>query len=103
LAEGNEPGAMDGAGPAAPKATLEPNPAGVAAAEFIVTTLENNGVRCWIAPREVKAGALYADAIVRAIGDAKALVLVLSENSVAEEVAANLSGWNPPRLDRMEE
>ena len=38
---------------------------------------------CWIAPRDVKAGALYAEAIVRAISDAKALVLVLSENSVA--------------------
>jgi TolB-like protein/Flp pilus assembly protein TadD len=38
---------------------------------------------CWIAPRDVNAGALYAEAIVRAIGDAKALVLLLSANSVA--------------------
>ncbi len=37
----------------------------------------------WIAPRDVKPGALYADAIMRAITNAKALVLVLSESSNA--------------------
>ena len=55
----------------------------VAVADAIVATLEGHGVACWIAPRDVQAGALYADAIVRAISGAKALVLVLSENSVA--------------------
>jgi TolB-like protein/Tfp pilus assembly protein PilF len=54
-----------------------------AVADALVEALERHGVACWIAPRDVKAGALYADAIVRAISDAKALVLVLSENSVA--------------------
>jgi TolB-like protein/cytochrome c-type biogenesis protein CcmH/NrfG len=52
-------------------------------AATVVETLERHGVACWIAPRDVKAGALYADAIVRAISGAKALILVLSENSVA--------------------
>jgi TolB-like protein len=55
----------------------------VAVADTVVATLERRGLACWIAPRDVKAGALYADAIVRAIGDAKALVLVLSGHSVA--------------------
>jgi TolB-like protein len=55
----------------------------VAVADAVVAALERHGVASWIAPRDVKAGALYADAIVRAISDAKALVLVLSENSVA--------------------
>jgi adenylate cyclase len=55
----------------------------VAVADAVVATLERHGVACWIAPRDVKAGALYAEAIVRAISDAKALVLVLSESSVA--------------------
>jgi TolB-like protein/Flp pilus assembly protein TadD len=55
----------------------------VAFADTVVATLEGHGVACWIAPRDVKAGALYADAIVRAISGAKALVVVLSENSVA--------------------
>ena len=48
----------------------------------LVAALERHGVVCWIAPRDVKAGAVYADAIVRAISDAEALVLVLSANSV---------------------
>jgi TolB-like protein/tetratricopeptide (TPR) repeat protein len=55
----------------------------VAVAEAVVMNLERHGVACWIAPRDVKAGALYADAIVRAISGAKALLLVLSESSVA--------------------
>ena len=55
----------------------------VAIADAVVATLERHGVACWIAPRDVKAGALYAEAIVRAISSAKALVLVLSESSVA--------------------
>jgi hypothetical protein len=55
----------------------------VAVADAIVGTLERHGVACWIAPRDVKPGAVYADAIVRAIAAAPALVLVLSQNSVA--------------------
>ncbi len=51
-------------------------------ADALVELLERNGIPCWIAPRDVKAGALYADAIVRAISNAKALVLVLSESAV---------------------
>jgi TolB-like protein/lipoprotein NlpI len=49
----------------------------------LVEALEQNGVKCWIAPRDVKAGAQYADAIVRAISGAKAVVLVLSESAAA--------------------
>jgi TolB-like protein len=55
----------------------------VATADAVVDTLERHGVFCWVAPRDVKAGALYADAIVRAISGAPALVLVLSEHAVA--------------------
>jgi TolB-like protein/Flp pilus assembly protein TadD len=54
-----------------------------AVAAALVEALEQNGIACWIAPRDVKAGALYADAIVRAISSAKAFVLVLSENAIA--------------------
>ena len=45
--------------------------------------LESHGVSCWMAPRDVKPGTVYADAIVRAINDATALVLVLSANAMA--------------------
>ena len=54
-----------------------------AVAGSLVEALERHGVGCWIAPRDVKAGALYADAIVRAISGAKAIVLVLSESAIA--------------------
>ena len=54
-----------------------------AVAGALVEALERHGVGCWIAPRDVKAGALYADAIVRAISGAKAFVLVLSESAIA--------------------
>jgi hypothetical protein len=36
----------------------------VAAANSIVEHLEQIGLKCWIAPRDVKPGAQYADAIV---------------------------------------
>src|SRR5882762_2710893 len=49
----------------------------------LVEVLERHGVACWIAPRDVKAGAQYADAIVRAISIAKTFVLVLSESAIA--------------------
>jgi adenylate cyclase len=54
-----------------------------AAAESICAALEHSDITCWIAPRDVKPGALYADAIVRAIAGAKAFVLVLSESAIA--------------------
>src|SRR6202795_1048310 len=47
--------------------------------------LESHGVACWMAPRDVKPGSVYADAIVRAINEATALVLVLSGAAMASE------------------
>src|ERR1700693_5591328 len=54
----------------------------VAVANSVVEHLERQGIKCWIAPRDVKPGAQYADAIVRAINEAKTLVLVLSQSAV---------------------
>jgi Tol biopolymer transport system component len=45
--------------------------------------LESRGVNCWIAPRNVKPGAQYADAIVRAINEATAVVVVMSASAMA--------------------
>jgi TolB-like protein len=53
-----------------------------AVADAVVGALERAGLKCWIAPRDVRAGAQYADAIVRALSGAKAMVLVLSANAV---------------------
>jgi hypothetical protein len=57
-------------------------------ANHVCQFLESHDVRCWMAPRDVKPGAAYADAIVRAINEASALVLVLREfGSVQHRVA----------------
>jgi TolB-like protein len=54
-----------------------------AVATTLVEELERHEISCWIAPRDVKPGALYADAIVRAISAARIFILVLSKNSIA--------------------
>jgi TolB-like protein len=52
-------------------------------ANTVCRELESRGIRCWIAPRDVAPGALYADAIVRAINESRVLVVVLSQSAVA--------------------
>jgi hypothetical protein len=47
-------------------------------AEEICAYLEARGLRCWIAPRDVRAGREYANEIIDAIERAPVLVLVLS-------------------------
>jgi TolB-like protein/Tfp pilus assembly protein PilF len=59
-----------------------------AVANSIVENLEKHGCKCWIAPRDVKPGAQYADAIVRAINEAKAVVLVMSGSAVGSSHVA---------------
>jgi len=56
-----------------------------AVANQVCQFLESQGVACWMAPRDVKPGAAYADAIVRAINEANTLVLVLSASAMASE------------------
>ncbi len=47
-------------------------------ADAVCARLEANGIRCWIAPRDVPAGLPYATAIIDAIGTGSALVLVFT-------------------------
>ncbi|HSY09171.1 MAG TPA: TIR domain-containing protein [Steroidobacteraceae bacterium] len=54
-----------------------------ATAESLCAYLERAGITCWIAPRDVRPGDFYADAIVQAINVCQALVLVLSAHSIA--------------------
>lgn len=48
-------------------------------AHEIVRTLEARGLRCWIAPRDVRPGHEYGAEIIHGIGRARCIVLVLSE------------------------
>jgi TolB-like protein/tetratricopeptide (TPR) repeat protein len=52
-----------------------------ATAHFVLESLEQAGVSCWIAPRDITPGAHYSGEIVRAIDAAKAIVLILSAAS----------------------
>ena len=54
-----------------------------AVANAVVANLEQHGIKCWIAPRDVTPGSQYADEIVAAINGSKIFVLVLSEHAVA--------------------
>jgi TolB-like protein/Tfp pilus assembly protein PilF len=54
-----------------------------ALAQKVCSALEATGFRCWIAPRDVVPGTLYADGIVGAIDESRILVLILSKDGVA--------------------
>ena len=47
----------------------------------IVEHLEASGLKCWIAPRNVRAGKQYAEEIVRGIRTSRGFILLLSEAS----------------------
>lgn len=51
------------------------------AAAEVCEYLENRGVQCWIAPRNINPGSNYATQIVHAIRECSALVLLASENT----------------------
>jgi TolB-like protein/Tfp pilus assembly protein PilF len=55
----------------------------VAVAQKVCSALEAAGFPCWIAPRNVVPGTLYADGIVHAIDESSILVLILSAQAVA--------------------
>lgn len=48
------------------------------AADAVCAVLEQNGIRCWIAPRDVMPGMVWGAAIVGAIHGTKLMVLVFS-------------------------
>ncbi len=43
--------------------------------------LEERGIRCWIAPRDVQGGMEYAESIINGIRSCKVMVVVFSENA----------------------
>ena len=60
-----------------------------AVATQVCDLLEQRGVRCWIAPRDVSGGALFDEAILDAIEGARAFLLILSANSNASSFVKN--------------
>jgi TolB-like protein/tetratricopeptide (TPR) repeat protein len=80
--------AVQGAKASSPHVFISYASQDAAVAERLCATLEAAGLPCWIAPRDVEAGALYADAIVRAINEAKAVVLVMSASAIGSDHVA---------------
>jgi hypothetical protein len=54
-------------------------------ADAVCAVLESEGVRCWIAPRDILPGADWGESIIDAINDARALVLIFSANANAAQ------------------
>jgi TPR repeat protein len=50
-------------------------------ADAVCAMLESNGVRCWIAPRDVTAGMEWSECIIDAIGECKIMVLVFTTHA----------------------
>jgi hypothetical protein len=50
-------------------------------ADAICSRLENQGIRCWIAPRDVNPGADYSNQIADALESATTMVMVFSSDS----------------------
>ena len=79
-------------------------------AERICSYLEFNHVNCWIAPRNVEAGANYASQIVNAIKKCEVMLMLASENTnvsghVSNEVSIafdNTIPIIPFRLEKFE-
>ena len=79
-----------------------------ATADAVVAALEGDGIKCWVAPRDVTPGTFYADEIVHAIDAAKATVLILSQNAAAsphvlrevERAASKRHPVLPLRIDK---
>lgn len=56
-----------------------------AAAEAACAVLETRGIACWIAPRDIAAGANWAETIAATIAASRVLLLIFSNNANASE------------------
>jgi hypothetical protein len=50
-------------------------------ADAVVAGLENKGIRCWVAPRDITPGSSWGDAIISAIEGSRFMVVILSGSS----------------------
>jgi tetratricopeptide (TPR) repeat protein len=52
-------------------------------ADAVCAALEANGIRCWVAPRDILPGSDWGEAIIDAIHACRAMLLIFSSNSNA--------------------
>lgn len=79
-------------------------------ADAVVALLEQAGLRCWVAPRDVLPGSLWGEAIVEAIETSRLMVVIISRDSnrshqvlrEVERAVANEVVIIPFRIDSIE-
>ena len=49
--------------------------------DLMCDTLEENGIKCWVAPRDILPGSEWSGAIIHGIESTKIMVLVFSNHS----------------------
>ena len=54
-------------------------------ADALVATLERAQIRCWYAPRDIRPGTIYGEAILDGLRECRALVVIVSASSVASQ------------------
>src|SRR2546423_10779776 len=54
-------------------------------AETICGALEQSGIQCWVAPRDVRPGGSFPGEITRAIQQSKVMLLIFSQHSNSSE------------------
>jgi hypothetical protein len=60
-------------------------------ADATCAALENAGIRCWVAPRDILPGVNWGEAIVDAIAGSRVMVLILSsESNVSQQVVREI-------------
>lgn len=74
----------------------------------ICEQLEKNGVKCFIAPRDIRPGKEYAEEIINGIDNSAAMVLLMSQSAngsphVLREVEHAVSGGTPILVYKIEE
>ncbi len=60
-----------------------------AVADAVCATLESGGIRCWIAPRDIRYGEQWAGAINNAIKSSRVMILIFSKDSNQSKQVAN--------------
>lgn len=58
-------------------------------ADAVCAILENNNLRCWIAPRDILPGETYGSAIINGINNCKVVLIVFSSHSNASGQVIN--------------
>jgi hypothetical protein len=55
------------------------------AVDAVCAALESAGIRCWVAPRDVRAGVQYATGIMEGIDSCRVMVLIFSSHANASQ------------------